>query len=206
MTSARTSENPPAKGRFSLRPPTSGGPRVRNQSDRTQTNKATVETKKTCKCRPFRKRLKGFEPSTFCMASSRSAAPRVQKCLQIGVSGRVDRAFAVQELCADAGGLDNERTMSDTDGGRTSDEVAAWSSQSPPGFERQPASWPLPLRLALAERFPADIDGGEGDRTDLAVDGQRATRRPLSTSRASTPHRPSRARRRTGSPAASRPG
>ena len=26
--------------------------------------------KKTCKCRLFRKRLKGFEPSTFCMASS----------------------------------------------------------------------------------------------------------------------------------------
>ena len=28
--------------------------------------------KKTCKRRPFRKRLKGFEPSTFCMASSSS--------------------------------------------------------------------------------------------------------------------------------------
>ena len=26
-------------------------------------------TKKSCKCRPFLKRLKGFEPSTFCMAS-----------------------------------------------------------------------------------------------------------------------------------------
>jgi hypothetical protein len=37
---------------------------------RTQTNKATAATKKTCKCRPFAKRLKGFEPSTFCMASS----------------------------------------------------------------------------------------------------------------------------------------
>ena len=29
----------------------------------------TTPTKKTCKCRPFPKRLKGFEPSTFCMAS-----------------------------------------------------------------------------------------------------------------------------------------
>jgi len=53
------------------------------------------------------KRLKGFEPSTFCMASSRSAAPKMQKCLQIGVSGRVDRTLAFQELCADTGGLDN---------------------------------------------------------------------------------------------------
>ena len=51
------------------------------------------------------------------MASSRSAAPRMQKCLQIGVSGRVDRTLAFQELGADTGGLDNERTMSDADGG-----------------------------------------------------------------------------------------
>ena len=42
-----------------------------------------------------------------------------------GVSGRVDRALAFQELCADTGGLDNERTMSDADGGRTSDEAAS---------------------------------------------------------------------------------
>src|SRR4051794_26612019 len=34
---------------------------------------ADWRTKKVCKRRPFRKRLKGFEPSTFCMASSRSA-------------------------------------------------------------------------------------------------------------------------------------
>ena len=72
---------------------------------------------KTYKCTPFQKRLKGFEPSTFCMASSRSAAPRMQKCLQIGVSGRLDRTLAFQELCADTAGLDNERTMADADGG-----------------------------------------------------------------------------------------
>jgi hypothetical protein len=52
------------------------------------------------------------------MASSRSAAPRIQKCLQISVSGRVDRALAFQGLCGDTGGLDNEWTMSDADGGR----------------------------------------------------------------------------------------
>jgi hypothetical protein len=39
----------------------------------------------------------------------------MQKRLQIGVSGRVDRTLAFQELCADTGGLDNERTMSDAD-------------------------------------------------------------------------------------------
>ena len=33
-------------------------------------------TKKTCKCRPFRERLKGFEPSTFCIPSSSSGPLR----------------------------------------------------------------------------------------------------------------------------------
>ena len=77
MTSVRTNENRPANWAFFLKPPTIGGPRVRNQSDRMQRNKATARTKKTCKCRPFRKRLKGFEPSTFCMASrARDSAQR----------------------------------------------------------------------------------------------------------------------------------
>ena len=34
-----------------------------------QTHQPTPRMKKTCQCRPFRKRLKGFEHSTFCMAS-----------------------------------------------------------------------------------------------------------------------------------------
>jgi hypothetical protein len=93
------------------------------------------------------------------MASSRSAAPRVQKRLQIGVSGGLDRTLAFQELGADTGGLDNERTMSGAAGGRTTDRRPLVLAE-PPGFERQPASWPLPLRRALAERFPAHIDGG----------------------------------------------
>jgi|SRR5215211_668258 len=79
-------------------------PRVPNGYPATQTHQPTVYTKKACKCRPFRERLKGFEPSTFCMASSRSAPPRMQKRLQIGVSGRLDRTLAFQELCADTGG------------------------------------------------------------------------------------------------------
>jgi hypothetical protein len=92
--------------------------RLSNHRLMTQTHQRTATTKKTCKCMPFRKRLMGFEPSTFCMAISRSASPRRQECLQIGASGRVDRTLAFQELCADTGGLDNERTMSDAEGGR----------------------------------------------------------------------------------------
>jgi hypothetical protein len=49
----------------------------------TQTHYATARTKKTCKRRPFGKRLMGFEPTTFCMASSSSAPEIVPKCLQI---------------------------------------------------------------------------------------------------------------------------
>jgi hypothetical protein len=74
MTSVRTDENRPANRAFSLKPPTIGGPRVRNQSDRTQRNKATAATKNTCKTEVLRERLKGFEPSTFCMASSAGGA------------------------------------------------------------------------------------------------------------------------------------
>src|SRR5919106_1233764 len=59
----------------------------------TQAHQPTADTKKTCKCRPFAKRLKGFEPSTFCMASSSSTPEIVAKCLQIsryhGVSPRM---------------------------------------------------------------------------------------------------------------------
>jgi hypothetical protein len=119
-TWVRTNQNGPADRGFSLERPTIGPGRVRSQSDPTQTHKPTAHAKKACKYRPFcpfSKRLKGFEPSTFCMASSRSAAPRRQKRLQIGVPGRLDRTLAFQELCADTGGLDNERIMSDADGG-----------------------------------------------------------------------------------------
>ena len=48
--------------------------------------------------------------------------------------------------------------MSDADGGRRSDEGAIWSSQSPPGFERQPASWPLP-RASTSASEHAPVDG-----------------------------------------------
>jgi hypothetical protein len=59
----------PAKAR--LRSATRvGRPRpVHNQSPATQTHNPTDDAKKTCKCRPSRERLMGFEPTTFCMAS-----------------------------------------------------------------------------------------------------------------------------------------
>ena len=74
-TWVRTNQNGPANRGFSLERPTIGGPRVRNQSDPTQTHKPTAHTEKACNCRPSQKRLKGFEPSTFCMAS-RNPQPR----------------------------------------------------------------------------------------------------------------------------------
>jgi hypothetical protein len=57
-----------------LEPPAVGQPRVRNQSDPTQTHKPTAHPRKTCKYRSFRERLMGFEPTTFCMASSTCAS------------------------------------------------------------------------------------------------------------------------------------
>jgi hypothetical protein len=56
-----------------------------NHCPMTQTHYPTARTKKTCKCRPFQKRLMGFEPTTFCMASSTSASPITPKGLQTGV-------------------------------------------------------------------------------------------------------------------------
>jgi hypothetical protein len=79
-------------------------PPVRFRSPATQTHSPPDDAKKTCKYRPFRERLMGFEPTTFCMASSRSAAPRMQKRLQIGMSGRLDATLPFQELCGDTGG------------------------------------------------------------------------------------------------------
>jgi hypothetical protein len=43
---------------------------------------ADCEQRKTCKYGPFRKRLKGFEPSTFCMASRTFRADLSRICLQ----------------------------------------------------------------------------------------------------------------------------
>ena len=54
--------------------------------------------KKGLQIQAFSKRLMGFEPTTFCMANSRSTTPRMQKRLQIGMSGRVDRTPPFQEL------------------------------------------------------------------------------------------------------------
>jgi hypothetical protein len=113
VTSVRTSENRPANRAFSLKPPPIGGPRVRNQSDRTQTNKATAATKKTCKCRPFSKRLKGFEPSTFCMASRTCVS--WSACIfpaNAGVLGCEQRPAIPRLLPGVHGGLGTQRAPS----------------------------------------------------------------------------------------------
>ena len=90
---------------FSLERPTIGPGRVRSQSDPTQTHKPTAHAKKGCKWAPFSKRLTGFEPSTFCMASSSSAteiAPKCRKSADITVS---HLGWGSRELHRNAGGL-----------------------------------------------------------------------------------------------------
>jgi hypothetical protein len=53
---------------FEALPPRPAPP-VPNGCPATQTHQPTVRMKRTCSCRPFRERLMGFEPTTFCMAS-----------------------------------------------------------------------------------------------------------------------------------------
>jgi hypothetical protein len=48
----------------------------------TQTHQPTHPTKKACKYRPSQKRLMGFEPSTFCMASRTWSADSARTSLQ----------------------------------------------------------------------------------------------------------------------------
>ena len=78
-TSVRTNQNRPANRAFFLERPTIGPRRVRSQSDSTQTHKPTAHAKKSCKCKPFLKRLMGFEPTTFCMASRTCSPDSVRK-------------------------------------------------------------------------------------------------------------------------------
>jgi hypothetical protein len=68
-------------------------------------------TKKTCKCTPSWKRLKGFEPSTFCMASSSSVSQINAKCLQMGRYLAAQLQDGFQEFRRKRRGLANERTM-----------------------------------------------------------------------------------------------
>jgi hypothetical protein len=67
-------------------PPPRGGRRIPNDYPSTQTHQPAAPTKKTCKCRPSAKRLKGFEPSTFCMASRTCGVDFTRMCLQRGGS------------------------------------------------------------------------------------------------------------------------
>jgi hypothetical protein len=57
------------------------------------------------------KRLKGFEPSAFCMASSSSDLEISTKCLQIGRYQRASRRRGLPGMPLKYRGLDKERTM-----------------------------------------------------------------------------------------------
>ena len=71
--SGSTHQQMPARKASFQAPPMMDCPSVPIQSPATQTHNPTGRTEKACKRRPFRKRLMGFEPTTFCMASRRSS-------------------------------------------------------------------------------------------------------------------------------------
>ena len=78
----------------------------------TQTHCSTA-TRKSCKCRPFQERLKGFEPSTSAWQAVDGSSLAPQNACKRTTSDRLDRGLAFRELCGDTGGSDKERTMSD---------------------------------------------------------------------------------------------
>ena len=59
--------------------PGSAGPGSPLSVPRDETHDPADDAKKTCKCRPFPKRLMGFEPTTFCMASRACSSGSVRK-------------------------------------------------------------------------------------------------------------------------------
>jgi hypothetical protein len=67
--------------------------------------------KKGLQMQPFSKRLKGFEPSTFCMAISSSASQIPLKRLQIAHICGAHVGDACPRNAPKSQGLDNERTM-----------------------------------------------------------------------------------------------
>jgi hypothetical protein len=97
----------PQTGDFSV---TSGCGRtsVRIQSDQNQKVQLTLQTEKACKRKPFRKRLMGFEPTTFCMASSCcQRAEALVSALEAG-SGRLIPDWALRDLTSFAGSFRTE--------------------------------------------------------------------------------------------------
>jgi hypothetical protein len=61
----------------------------------------------------FGERLKGFEPSTFCMASRRWVCHGPAKCLHTNDFRQARRRAGVPRIVRRYPGLDKERTMSD---------------------------------------------------------------------------------------------
>jgi hypothetical protein len=97
-----------------------------------QTHQPTARTKTTCKCRPSLKRLKGFEPSTFCMASSRWVCHGPAKCLQTNdfrqARPRAGVPRIVRRYRGFRQGTDNERSLAL--GGSAGSRVAVESASA----------------------------------------------------------------------------
>jgi hypothetical protein len=68
--------------------------------------------RKDLQMQAFSKRLMGFEPTTFCMASSTFGRYRPTTYLQTGAFRGLDRRLCFVELGGNTGGLDKQRTMS----------------------------------------------------------------------------------------------
>jgi hypothetical protein len=87
-----------------ITPPGRGGERSSVGSRRT----SPASTKKTYKCRPFQERLKGFEPSTFCMASRTCGSDSTRTCLQTGGFWAAAAHEASRHSPGNHGGLGSE--------------------------------------------------------------------------------------------------
>jgi hypothetical protein len=72
-------------------------PRVSAECPLTQTHNPTDDAEKACYCRPFLKRLMGFEPTTFCMASR---AWGYADCIDIPANKGVQRPRAAAAIPA----------------------------------------------------------------------------------------------------------
>jgi hypothetical protein len=79
---------------------------------------ADARTRKTCICRPFVKRLKDSNPRPSAWQAVDLRHLECRNACKSAVPGGWTAGLRSGELCADTGGLDNERTMSGADGGR----------------------------------------------------------------------------------------
>jgi hypothetical protein len=123
--------------------------------------RADCAHQKACKYAPSRERLKGFEPSTFCMASRRWVCHGPAKCLQTSAFRQAKPRTGVPRIVRRYRGFrqgtDNERSQ--TLGGSAGSHVAV--ECAPASTVREPDSCCSSRRRPLAElpRLPIEARG-----------------------------------------------